>query len=215
MTTTTAIDSQVADHVIRREHIAFVNYRPVFNVVQAANLNKLLHLQIQVHLNCIKNADHTVMLYKFDETPMEAITAKDALVDFSQLPSASGKATEKFFQGFRARNKTMDTDPQYLQMKLGVNGDPPGLIKDIDSTLKQCKDINTEHSCDGRMFYKSLQFPLASTGGVLCGTFHNFDTHTWTTVLQEGMNLLVSGQRDVVPTNNKRIILATNIQKFK
>ena len=110
--TTSAIDSQVADEAVRQEHIAFVNYRPVFNFISPSRTMKELHRKILVHLNCIKNADHTVVLYKFDAKPMEAITAPDALLNFSQLPSASGKAIEQFIQGFRPRNQNKDTDPQ-------------------------------------------------------------------------------------------------------
>jgi len=81
--------------------------------------------------------------------------------------------------------------------------------------LKECKSPHTPYSCNGRLFYKALQFPFAASGGALCGTFNNFDTDTWSTVLQEGMDFLVSGcKADTVPTHN-RIILAAKIQKFK
>jgi len=95
-----------------------------------------------------------------------------------------------------------------------MNGDPRALVRDIDFSLKQCKDPRTPNSCDARLFYKSLQFPFSAGGGVLCGTLNNFDTESWTAVLQEGMDWAISGKRDTIPVKN-RILLAVTIQKFK
>ena len=107
----------------------------------------------------------------------------------------------------------LKTDCQY-QTKLSIDGDPRALIRDIVFSLKQCKHHITPHSCDARLFYKSLQFPFSAGGGVLCGTLNNFDTESGTAVLQAGMDWAISGQRDTFPVKNL-LLLAVTIQKFK